>query len=171
MKKDYWSQSDAFGKLFDQWSGKLYRYVLSKTSSEYIAEEAVQRVFLKLWNNLTQKQLNIPPESQLFQIAKTMVLDIVKEEYTRNRALSNMHNMSDRRADVLTPADRYQYKELKAQLEIAIARMPDRRKEVFVLSRVENLSYKEIADRLALSPKTVENHIALAIKFIKRYIC
>lgn len=170
MNKDYWEQSDDFKKLFNKWSGKVYGYALAKTTSEYIAEETVQRVFLKLWHNLSQKQVSIPVESQLFQITKTMVLDIVKEEYSRNRTLSTMLNESDRRAGVLTPAERYQYKELKAQLEIAIARMPDKRKKVFILSRVENLSYKEIADRLALSPKTVENHIVLAIKFIKRYI-
>ncbi|WP_270090768.1 sigma-70 family RNA polymerase sigma factor [Sphingobacterium sp. SYP-B4668] len=153
-----------FDDVYEKWNKKVYQYALSKTSSSYIAEETVQRVFIKLWDNLFHKKVAIEIESQLFCIARTTLLDIVKEERKRKMVLETQYIQ----VDVPTPSELYRLKEISVHFERAVQRMPASRRRVFLLSRLENLSYKEIADRLAISPKTVENHIALALRALKK---
>ncbi|ULT40912.1 LuxR C-terminal-related transcriptional regulator [Niabella defluvii] len=69
-----------------------------------------------------------------------------------------------------SPYDDYQAKQLELKLWV-IGQLPEKRKQIFMLSRYSNLSHKQIADQLSISSKTVENHIALALKYIKRLYC
>jgi len=153
-----------FERIYDKWNKKVYHYALNKTSSTYIAEETVQRVFIKLWGNLFRKNITIDLESQLFCIARTTLLDIVKEERKRQISVEASYPTSE----IPTPSELYRLKEINDQYEKVIERMPESRRKVFLLSRSDNLTYKEIAERLSISPKTVENHIALALKVLKK---
>ncbi|QQT24276.1 sigma-70 family RNA polymerase sigma factor [Sphingobacterium spiritivorum] len=153
-----------FELIFEKWNKKVYQYALSKTSSAFIAEETVQRVFIKLWDNLFHKNIAVDIEAQIFCIARTTLLDVVKEERKR-QIIVEIRHMQD---EVPTPSELYRLKEMNVNYKRAVERMPASRREVFLLSRLENLSYKEIADRLSISPKTVENHIALALKALKK---
>lgn len=165
QKTDLSITASAFEDLFLLWNRKIYHYALSKTASTYIAEETVQRVFIKLWNNLHHKEVDIKIEAQLFCIAKTTLLDVVKEErrrqtYALDPEYPQAHNH--------TPLEVYRIKELQQQLDSVINQMPQARKTVFRMSRFENLSYKEIAQQLSISPKTVENHISLALQTLRK---
>lgn len=154
-----------FDSIFNNWHKKVYHYALGKTNSRYIAEETVQRVFIKLWKNLTEKDIPVHIEAQIFTISRTVLLDVVKEETNRRKLLAtekNDHTYSD------SPMDIFQTKELDNHIQKAIESMPAARKEIFQLSRFEHLSYKEIADKLSISPKTVENHISLALKTLRK---
>lgn len=153
-----------FEDLFHRWNRKVYHFALSKTKSTYIAEETVQRVFIKLWHNLNNKNIKINSEAQLFTISRSVLLDIIKEEARRRNA---MHK--------ITPAlfednslHSLEYKELENQLEKLIQSMPNLRQTVFRMSRIEQLKYQEIADQLSISKRTVENHISLALKTIRK---
>ena len=64
--------------------------------------------------------------------------------------------------------DSLEYKELEDQLEKLISSMPNIRQTVFRMSRIEQLNYQEIADQLSISKRTVENHISLALKTIRK---
>lgn len=153
-----------FERIYEKWNRKVYQYALSKTSSTYIAEETVQRVFIKLWNNIFQKKVHVEIEAQLFCIARTTLLDIVKEERKRQDLL----HIKVETDQVPTPSELYRLKELNELYEDIVSRMPESRRKVFMMSRFENLTYKEIAERLSITPKTVENHIALALKVLKK---
>lgn len=153
-----------FEQIFEKWNKKVYQYALRKTSSPFIAEETVQRVFIKLWDNLFHKNVAVDIEAQVFCIARSTLLDIVKEERKR-QLIRDMRPAEDK---VPTPSELYRLKEMNASYKRAVERLPASRREVFLLSRLENLSYKEIAHRLSISPKTVENHIALALKALKK---
>lgn len=154
-----------FASIFQSWNRKVYHYALNKTNSDYIAEETVQRVFIKLWHNLNRKQLDIKVEAQLFCISRTVLLDIVKEERRRQLALAGQPVPETNNP---TPLDVYRLKEMQSELHVLIENMPEIRKKVFKLNRLDQLSYKEIAQQLSLSPKTVENHIYLALKTLKK---
>lgn len=153
-----------FEHLYEKWNKKVYQYALGKTSSTYIAEETVQRVFIKLWNNLFQKNVHVEIEAQLFCIVRTTLLDIVKEERKRQDLLT----IKVETAQVPTPSELYRLKEINERYEEVVSGMPESRRKVFMMSRFENLTYKEIAERLSITPKTVENHIALALKVLKK---
>lgn len=154
-----------FEDLFHKWNRKVYYYALKKTSSAYIAEETVQRVFIKLWKNCAYKNIPIKIEAQLFCITRTILLDILKEE---NRRIEYVNQIESSDYDKITPYDIIQLKDSKNQLMLLIEKMPPMRKYVFMLSRFEQLSYKEIAERLSISHKTVENHINASLKVIKK---
>lgn len=156
--------SREFEVLFTRWNRKVYHYALSKTSDSYIAEETVQRVFIKLWNNLSKKNIDCAIESQIFTITRTVLLDIVKEEYRRKQAIDQIPMFMED-AQVSIPIE---IKETESALQQIIGKMPPMRKLVFQLSRFEQLNYQEIAEKLKISPRTVENHISLALKMIRK---
>lgn len=155
----------AFASLFHTWNRKVYHYALSKTGSSYIAEETVQRTFIKLWDNLQHKNIVVKVEAQLFMITRSVMLDIIKEERRRQLAMSRQETREELSP---TPFDHYRLKELQEQLDQLINTMPEGRKRVFQLHRQQNLSYKQIAELLSISPKTVESHIHLALKALKK---
>lgn len=159
------SQDVNFDDLFHKWNRKVYNYAFSKTSSTFIAEETVQRVFIKLWKNIQLTKVNISIEAQLFVITKSILLDVLKEENRRN---VNQNNVHLKKETVYTPLDLYQAKEISSDIINQIDKMPPVRREVFKLSRFEELNYKEIAERLSITTKTVENHINLALKELRR---
>ncbi|WP_240452749.1 MULTISPECIES: sigma-70 family RNA polymerase sigma factor [Sphingobacterium] len=120
---------------------------------------------MKIWNNLYHKKIDIEVEAQLFCIAKSVLLDIVKEERRRQcPSLDSDYPM----AHDDTPSAIYCVKELEQQLDGIIDKMPKVRRTIFRMSRDENMSYKEIAQQLSISPKTVENHISLALQTLNK---
>lgn len=153
-----------FELFFKKWNRKVYYYAYGKTNSIYIAEETVQRTFIKLWRNQSNSQINVSLESQLFCIARSTLLDIIKEENNRQKlCLPTMQE-----SHCTTPFEEYYSKQLEENIHQVINKMPKIRKEVFTLSRFEYLSHKEISERLHISPKTVENHISLALKTLRK---
>lgn len=156
--------SREFEILFQQWNRKVYNYAFSKTKSTYIAEETVQRVFIKLWQNITQKNIASSIDAQIFTITRSILLDIVKEEYRRKHAMESLPQATYAPNSLA----QLEWKETEGKVEQLIDQLPPMRKLVFKLSRFEHLNYKEIAARLNISPRTVENHIALALKTIRK---
>ena len=145
---------------------KLYFYILKKTSSSYIAEEVVQMTFIKLWNYRQRLSEEFSLEVQLFRIAKTTLIDLLRKN-------ANQREVLDRYADVIPQESEnvmsnLMKKEAGERISAIIERLPPVRKKVFQLSRESGLTHKEIAAELSLTTKNVENHIAKAIKQIRK---
>lgn len=153
-----------FEEYFDLWSSKVYHYALHKTQSPYLAEETVQHVFIKLWKNMSTKSIDSTIESQIFCIARTTVIDLVKAEYNRKKLLDRDQTFVQQ----YSPQDDFYAKQLASSLHEIVDRLPEKRKEIFMLSRFSNLSHQEIAEKLAISTKTVENQLTLALKTIRK---
>ena len=92
---------------------KVYHFALSKTNSTYIAEETVQRVFIKLWHNLQTKDLDIPAEVQLFTISRSVLLDVLKEENRRYAVLQQFPEQATAQQDLT----QIEYKDLLQEVE------------------------------------------------------
>lgn len=155
-----------FEEIFFAYNKKVYAYAFSKTNSTYIAEETVQRVFIKLWDNLENKNLQIDINAQVFCITRTTLVDILKEENRRRVKLEGYEEKSE----IPSPAELFHAKELKSLVDEQIESMPTMRRIVFQLSRYDNLKHAEIAALLKISIKTVENHIRLALKTLRNSI-
>lgn len=155
-----------FGEIFNEFHQKVYFYILAKTKSPYLAEEVTQLSFIKLWNHREKLNTGLPFGVQLFQIARTTCIDLLRKEGNRKKLL--VVKTETPFADTVT--EDCTSRELQARLSLAVQQMPPVRKTVFVLSRYEAKTYKEIAQLLSLSEKTVENHIALAIKQLRRIL-
>lgn len=159
--------NEDFEKAFKRWNRRVYAYAYSKTGSEYLAEETVQRVFLKLWQYLNKNERKGEMEALIFVIARTTIIDLLRQD-GGYRDLQQKLPVELYHSD--SPYNLYRYKEIQSQLNYLIGQMPTMRKKVFVMSRFENLSHKEISNRLSISTKTVENHITLALRFLRKFL-
>ena len=144
-------------RLFNQ---KLYAYVLKKTGSVYMAEEVVQLTFIRLWEKKENLSSEYSLSAQIFRIAGTILIDQLRKEAVGKKHLTVVESDYAMQNEVNQP-------EMHHALEQAIEQMAPVRKRVFKLSKVEGYSYKEIAEMLSISPKTVENHISQALKQLR----
>jgi RNA polymerase sigma-70 factor (family 1) len=151
-----------FEEVFHTYHQKVYFYMLQKTHSAYLAEEVVQLTFIKLWRYRQNLDETLPLSSQVFRIAKTSLIDLWRKERHRTGAVEEVSTDN--------PVDRLEEKELNERVHRAVNQMPSVRQQVFAMSRFKGMSYKEIARELSISVRTVENHIAQALKQLRHYI-
>jgi RNA polymerase sigma-70 factor (ECF subfamily) len=156
-----------FSELFKEYHQKVYFYTLSKTHSQYLAEETTQLTFIKLWHYRGSLDESLPISQQIFRIAKTTSIDLLRKEAVQQKLLQ-----AKKQADAqgLNASDAVEVKELQQRLAQIVQNMPPVRRKVFEMSRYEFKSHKEIAQLLSLSVKTVENHIALALKQLRHFL-
>ncbi|MDI3321284.1 RNA polymerase sigma factor [Pinibacter soli] len=155
----------AFREVFNGYHEKLYFYIFTKTKSAYLAEEVVQLSFIKLWKYRKSLNPSLAFSTQLYRIATTTLIDLL-----RKQSLSQDLTVGLEKTDIPSDEDFYANngaKEMQAQLQTAMLSLPPVRRKVFEMSRMEGLSYKEIAQRLSISTKTVEHHISKALKALR----
>jgi RNA polymerase sigma-70 factor (ECF subfamily) len=150
-----------FEKVYKLWHLKVYTYFIQKTKSEYMAEELVQLTFIKLWNFKHTLDEDIPLEAQLFTIARTSMLDFLKKQANRQRITDRIIPLVETKSEPLWEFD------LSGRILKSINSLPPVRKKVFLLNRNEGFSNKQIAERLAISTRTVEKHMSLALRQLK----
>ncbi|GGH12661.1 MULTISPECIES: sigma-70 family RNA polymerase sigma factor [Pedobacter] len=149
-----------FQTVYSLFNQKLYAYVLKKTNSAYMAEEVVQLTFIRLWEKRETLSAEYNISTQIFRIAGTILIDQLRKEAVSKKHLSVVEDHFALKTETEQP-------EMIHALEQAIEQMAPVRKKVFKMSKVEGYSYKEIAEMLSISPKTVENHISQALKQLR----
>ncbi|NII25285.1 sigma-70 family RNA polymerase sigma factor [Pseudoflavitalea sp. X16] len=158
-----------FEQVFHEYHEKLYFYVLHKTNSSWLAEETVQLTFIKLWQYRATLNESLELSPQLFRIANTTLIDLLRKQHHADR----LAGKAGYRSESLVANDlsaQLDAAELAQRVQGAIRRMPLARRKVFEMSRLRGMSYREIAAELSLSVKTVENHIAHALKQLRHLI-
>ncbi|HTJ12075.1 MAG TPA: RNA polymerase sigma-70 factor [Dinghuibacter sp.] len=158
-----------FKRVFDQYHQKLYFFILNKTKSEYIAEEVVQMAFAKLWQSRQTLQEEYAISTQLFRIATTILIDFLRKYNNKDAVTARLDGL-DIDAGIDSTTEKMSGAELQKRIWEAVKELPPVRKQVFEMSREQGMSYREIAETLSVSSKTVETHIYKALKQIKKYI-
>jgi RNA polymerase sigma-70 factor (family 1) len=159
------SDHDAFKTVFNTWQRNIFNFFLFKTKDAAQAEDLLQEVFLKLWNARTRLNENQSIKNYLYTIADNLLLNEIRHGKVVSRHQSNTH------VSIFSNTENHEFlmeeREWQQRLEDAIASLPDRPRTVFLMSRFEDLSYQEIADRLSISIKTVESHMVTALKHMR----
>lgn len=155
----------AFQQIFDCYSKQLYQFSYSYLKSKEAAEDIVQEVFLKIWNNRAEIKTDTSFQSYLF----TITLNSVRKYFgTLSRINELKHEvLFDLAKEKSAFDDRGDYQVLLDKLEELVNQMPEKRRIVFIKKKIEEKSQKEIAEELNITTKTVEYHIAEAMKFLK----
>ena len=153
----------AYYTVYEQYHVKLYQYIYKYTQSAYYAEETVQLSFIKLWEKRESLSEEHSISAQLFRIAKSTLIDLLRKEKIRDT-----QELSDIFISGPAAEEKTIYKEELQQVLSAISELPAQCREVFTLSRLNNLSHKEISAQLSISPKTIETHISKALKFLRK---
>ncbi len=152
----------AFEKLYVAYYNKVLTYTSILLQDSAKAEDVTQNVFLKLWRNRDRLKEDGQLDSYIYITARRAVLDVFREEgyAVKYQEWAKSKQMEE-------SPDAYCLKEIELIAASVIDGMPPRRKEIFIMSRVEGLQAKEIAEKLGLSVHTVNKHIALALSMLK----
>lgn len=153
----------AFLLGYRQYHEKLYFYFLQKTRSEDVSEELVQLSYIKLWQYRENLNTQLPFSQQLFRIAKTTLIDVLRKK-AANRLVS-IDNVT--RFDVADEEAKPQAEHHLDLVQECLYHLPPVQRQI-VAYRLEGMSNKEIAGHLSISKKTVENQVNRAIREIKK---
>lgn len=166
VKKLSEGDSFAYEVLFYKYRNKVKGFAVKLVPSQVDPEEIVQEVFVRVW----LKKETVNPEkdfqSYLFSIAKHLVLDHLKSAVNRKLYFVGEHFQHDLLVD--DGSDTPLTEDVEEKLQNLIEEIPERRREIFRLSRFEGLSYKQIAERLNISENTVDSQIRNALNFLRK---
>jgi RNA polymerase sigma-70 factor (ECF subfamily) len=158
----------AFEQIYRLYSNRLFGNLLKLLQSETEAQEILQEVFLKIWQN----RALIDPEksfrSYLFKIAENKVFDFFRKAAMQKRVQNQLLQHSD--IDTTLVDKMVSDKENEALLAKAIDHLPPQRKQVFVMVKLQGKTYKEVSDELGISSSTISDHIVKATKSIRDYL-
>lgn len=161
LKKD---DRTAFEEIYLKYWDKLFSTVYKRVRSIEIAEEVVQDFFVYLWEKRSQIEIHTSLESYMHTAVRYQVLNYLQKELTRNNYKASLNSSEAYSNDIL---DQVYVNELNKIIEEEISQLPEKCQNVFRLSRQENLSIKQIAEKLDISTKTVENHLGKALKILR----
>jgi len=155
--------TSAFQTIYKLYWKECYRIAYSKLSSKVLAEEATQNIFTSLWER--RKNLNIRNlEAYLHSATKYQVINLIEVQVLSKNRLQKL----PKKEESFNPIeDTIYHDELMNALEIAIQQLPPKTSQIYLLSRYEYLSGREIAQKMGLSEKSVEYHISKALKFMR----
>lgn len=155
-----------FRQVYNQYKERLFFYFLSKTDSSYLAQELVQQTFIKLWTYREKLKPELSLDIQLFRIARTSMIDLLRKKANEKRAVAGI---SIQEADNSLQTQ-LEARETLGRLNTALAQLPAISQKAFRLSREQGLTYHQIAETLSISPKTVEYHISNALRMLKKAV-
>lgn len=156
------SNQGVFELVFNFYYSGLVVFADRIIKNTAVSEDIVQSVFLKLWE--TRETIEIRSlRSYFVQCVKNKCIDHIRNQQVKNRFDTHYAETEV----VLTEEDLWTKNEISQILEIAIADLPPRCREVFWMSRYENLKIAEIAEKLNISKRTVETQISNALKILR----
>ncbi len=152
----------AFEALFRQHYGPLCAFATGYVKEPDAAEDLVQDLFFRLWLDREKVSITTSTKAYLYASVRNRCLNAVKAG-SRMRVLNE--EVDDHPADDGRTED--EHTERIARVQAAIGSLPEERRKIFKLSRYEGLKYQEIAERLGISIKTVENQMGKALKTLR----
>lgn len=155
----------AFEQAYVQHRGRVYGYFLKKTKNPEDARDLLQVTFLKLWQYRQSLSTEYLLEQHIFHIARTVFIDHLRKQNRRAK-------LHDAAAYHLPASARYTGNstefDVRSRLRSALATMPEMRKKIFELNKIQGFSYQEIAQLLSISVKSVDNNLTKALKYLRK---
>jgi len=159
---------EAFAFFYEKYSAALYQKLYKMVKISEIADELLQDVFLKVWLKKETIDSERPFKAWLYTIAQNTVYDYYRKLAQDKKMQDHLMNTF---AAFYNQTEDYIYnKERSAVLQEAIDQLPPQRKEIFRLCKLEEKSYKEVAEHLNISVSTVSNQLVQATKAVKDHV-
>ena len=155
----------AYRFLFDQHFSDLCNFLLIYLHSKELAEEIALEIFTYIWEKRDTLQIKVSFKSFLFSSAKNRAISLYrKEQKNLFTPIENEQSISQEDSDSLHFLENTELREI---IDHAISKLPEKSKQIYLLAWEENLSHKEIAEQMGITPKTVENHVGIALRKLR----
>lgn len=155
---------EAFNRLFRSFYKPLYFYVFRITGESEASKDILQDVFSQLWKERNNLPIRYSLNGYLYRMARNKSLNYIQQKKREDLRNKDYRNTLLHSIDSENQADR---KELLRLVDQQVSEFPSRQKQVFLLSRQQGLTHREIAEHLNLSPKTVESLIYRSLRRLK----
>lgn len=153
----------AFSILFKRYYGTLCQFAFRYSQDKQEAEEIVSEVFMVIWQKRSSLSISVSLKSYLYACVRNCCLKKLKTNRKADLELSDELPETS-----LNPFEQLQRNEIQRDLTNVIDLLPARCKEVFLLCKIDGLKHKEIAALLEISERTVEQHMAHALEFLRK---
>jgi RNA polymerase sigma factor (sigma-70 family) len=150
-----------FEHFYKENFSKVRLFVLSKCGDVDLADDLAQEAFIRLWHNADKVEAE-KARSFALTVANNLFLDHVRHV----KVIQNHQAIFVSQQDIKDPQYLYEVKEFEQKLNQTIASIPDGPREVFLLNRMEKMTYQQIADSLGLSVKAIEKRMQKALEII-----
>ncbi|WP_128762816.1 RNA polymerase sigma factor [Leeuwenhoekiella aestuarii] len=156
----------AYQELFYKFQSRVYLYIIKIVGDDILAEEILLESFLKIWNYRSKIDSSKPFDKLLFKITKNTVLDFLRSKKVRLLSEDSIVHLVSH----ICPEDDLIWDDYLKILNEAIETLPERCRIIFQKSRIDGLSYEEIAQDLNISKNTVRLQIVKSLKVLKGYL-
>jgi RNA polymerase sigma-70 factor (ECF subfamily) len=158
-----------FSSVYDQFHARVFRFFLKRATVHETATELTQQLFIKLWQSRNILSPDHSLEVQLFTMANSVWIDHLRKLATTRKyfhSVAEFDPIMDTQKDL--PA--FHAIEVNNYFRLAVDKLPPVRKKVFILKILHGFSNQEIAGKLSVSVKTVEDHLWKAMRFVRAMI-
>lgn len=163
------ADEEAFTQIFEMYVKKVYQFVLSYNKEKTEAEDITQNVFIKIWEKKLSINIDKSFEGFIFTIAYRLVIDYFRKNSVHFHRTTIIGLAEESIASQVNSDDLLKRHNLESLYEKALQSLTAKRKEIFLLSRHNGLSNKQIAEQLGISIKTVENQMTAALSSLKAF--
>jgi RNA polymerase sigma-70 factor (ECF subfamily) len=151
-----------FDQIFNQWYEPIRNFIYYKTGNVHLAEDIAQDTFLKIWEK--RDDINISTiKAFLFTIAAN-ILNNKRDHQNVSFKFINSYQQPD---NVTTPDFEMEMKEFNEKLQKALSDLDDNKRTVFLMNRIDELTYKQIAENLGITVKAIEKRMSKALDFLR----
>ncbi len=160
------SNPAAIEELYNFYYPRLYNFSKSFLKLDNGIDDILQEVFIRIWQNRTKIKTSETFNSFIFTITRNLLLNELRSRFSNQK-------MKEKVGKLAVPIEysfieQSEYHDLKEKVDRSINELPVRQKEIFTLSRINGFSHKEIAEKLNITTKTVEFHIAKSIVLLRK---
>lgn len=162
----------AYEELFFEYYYQLCRFAVNFTHCSDSARDVVQEVFFKIWENRHNLDIRHSLKAYLYQTVRNHALNLMEQQGARHRLSARLKEFAVAELQPITTVNNdnnraSELAELLSQIWELVEKMPEQRKLVFKLYRKHGLNYREISEVMGIARKTVENHMARALKELR----
>lgn len=158
------SDRNSFKAIVNHFHSAIFSFLVFRLKDKSIAEDLLQDTFIRLWEKRKTLEQDLSVKSYLFTIANNLALNHIRHEKI---VLRFRESPFHEKITSENPYEKLTQRELEERVQQAVMKMSDKVRIVFLMCKAEDLSYKEVAERLKLSLATVESHMVKALRIIR----
>jgi len=167
MKELSKGDKKSFELLFLHYQPKLVNFLCGFIKDSELARDMSQDIFLSIWNNREKLSEIKSFKAYLFKMGKNAVCNFYDHSLVNNKFEAEQLS---RQTDTENIEEALFARELEDLIEIAVCQMPSQRKLIYTMSRIEGVNNSDIAERLHINKRTVENHLTAALADVRKMV-